>query len=552
MLLPPTDEFMQSEWWRGAIIYQIYPRSFFDGNRDGTGDIPGINAKLDYIRSLGVDAIWISPFYKSPMRDFGYDVADYHTVDPIFGANSDFNALIAGAHERGIKVVIDLVLPHTSDEHPWFKESRQNSTNSKADRYVWADPKPDGTPPNNWLSVFGGSAWQWDSRRQQYYLHHFLRSQPNLNWHHRPVVDAMFAEARFWLDAGVDGFRLDAITTLVHDRELRDNPPRPIGSRPLLFADSNNPFSWQESIYTRDQPHILEILAELRALVDLYDDRYLIGEIADVDMITVSAKYTRTGKHLHSCYNFELMQLVFSCAFLRGVIEKTESVIGTGWTTWAMSNHDNIRVVSRFGKLEQLRGDDRGLAKLLLAILLSMRGGACVYEGEELGLPQAEVAYEDLQDPYGIEFWPDFKGRDGCRTPIPWNSQAPYAGFSDAKPWLPVPPEHQALAVDAQEKDAESVLQAARQFLAWRKQHPALVRGTISLLAANDPVLAIERAGETEKVLCVFNLSNKESAYAVGEGWRPLEGHGFRFKPAAAEVILPAFGAAFFHRNVES
>jgi alpha-glucosidase len=341
--LAHTDQSMQSEWWRGAIIYQIYPRSFFDGNGDGTGDIPGINAKLDYLRSLGIDAIWISPFYKSPMRDFGYDIADYRLVDPIFGTNADFGTLIGGAHERGIKVIVDLVLPHTSDEHPWFQESRQNTVNPKADWYVWADPKPDGTPPNNWLSVFGGSAWQWDSRRQQYYLHHYLRGQPNLNWHHRPVVDAMFAGARFWLDAGVDGFRLDAITTLVHDQQLRDNPPRPVDSRPLSFADSNNPFSWQESIYTRDQPHTLEVLAELRSLVDSYNDRYLIGEIADVDMITVSAKYTRTGRHLHSCYNFELMQLDFGSGFLRSVIEKTESVLGNGWTTWAMSNHDNIR-----------------------------------------------------------------------------------------------------------------------------------------------------------------------------------------------------------------
>jgi alpha-glucosidase len=537
---------MQSEWWRGAIIYQIYPRSFFDANGDGTGDIPGINAKLDYIRALGVDAIWISPFYKSPMRDFGYDIADYRTVDPIFGTNADFDEMIAGAHARGIKVIIDLVLAHTSDEHPWFKESRQNSSNPKADWYVWADPKPDGTPPNNWLSVFGGSAWQWDSRRQQYYLHHYLRSQPNLNWHHRPVVDAMFAEARFWLEAGVDGFRLDAITTLVHDHELRDNPARPLSSRPLSFADSNNPFSWQEAIYTRDQPHTLEILAELRALVDSYSDRYLIGEIADVDMITVSAKYTRTGRHLHSCYNFELMQLVFSSSFLRGVIEKTESVLGTGWTTWAMSNHDNIRVVSRFGKLDHLKGDDRALAKLLLAVVFSLRGGACVYQGEELSLPQAEVAYEDLQDPYGIEFWPDFKGRDGCRTPIPWASQGQYAGFSSAKPWLPVPPEHQALAVDAQEKDEGSVLRAARQFIAWRKRHPAIVSGALTLVASKDPVMVFERVCEKERILCAFNLSNREAAEAVPTGWRPVEGHGFQFEQAGEKLLLPAFGAAFF------
>jgi alpha-glucosidase len=541
---------MQCEWWRGAIIYQIYPRSFFDGNGDGTGDMPGINAKLDYLRSLGIDAIWISPFYKSPMRDFGYDVADYRTVDPIFGTNSDFSNLIAGAHERGIKVIIDLVLPHTSDEHPWFKESRQSTSNPKADWYVWADPKPDGTPPNNWLSVFGGSAWQWDSRRQQYYLHHFLRSQPNLNWYHRPVIDAMFAEARFWLDAGVDGFRLDAITTLVQDHELRDNPARPVGSRPLSFADSNNPFSWQESIYTRDQPHTLEILARLRALVDSYDDRYLIGEIADVDMITVSAKYTRTGSHLHSCYNFELMQLVFSCGFLRSVIEKTESVLGAGWTTWAMSNHDNIRVVSRFGKLGQLGGDERSLAKLLLGVLLSLRGGACLYQGEELGLPQVDVAFEDLQDPYGIEFWPEFKGRDGCRTPIPWTGDLPNAGFSKAKPWLPVSPLHQVLAVDLQEKDPNSVLHFARQFIAWRKQHPAIVFGTLALAGSTEPVLSFERVSEDERILCVFNISNRETSTQVTEGWRPLEGHGFQSELVDDKLRLPAFSAAFFSAGI--
>lgn len=539
---------MQTEWWRGAIIYQIYPRSFFDANGDGTGDIPGITAKLDFIRSLGVDAIWISPFFKSPMRDFGYDVSDYRTVDPIFGTNADFASFISAAHERNLKVVIDLVLAHTSDEHAWFQESRQNATNPKADWYVWADPKSDGTAPNNWLSVFGGSAWQWDSRRSQYYLHHFLRSQPNLNWHHRPVVDAMFAEAKFWLEAGVDGFRLDAITTLAHDTELRDNPVRPKELQALRFADSNNPFTWQDPIYTRDQPRVMESLAELRALTDQYKDRYLIGEIADVDMITVSAKYTQTGRHLHSSYNFELMQLAFSSAYLRGVIEKTESLLGNGWTTWAMSNHDNIRVVSRFGMLDQLKGDDRSLAKLLLGILLSLRGGACLYEGEELGLTQAEIAFDDLQDPYGIEFWPDFKGRDGCRTPIPWSSKLPNAGFSGVKPWLPVPPEHYALAVDTQENAEQSVLQACRRFLHWRKEHPALVRGDLTLVSSVDPVLAFERTGEGDRILCVFNLSNTEASHPLAEDWRPVDGHGFTAKRAGDQLVLPPFGAAFFNR----
>ncbi|MBV8816501.1 MAG: alpha-glucosidase [Verrucomicrobia bacterium] len=540
---------MRSEWWRGAIIYQVYPRSFFDSNGDGTGDIPGITAKLDYIRSLGVDAVWVSPFFKSPMRDFGYDIADYLAVDPIFGTNADFASFITAAHERDLKVVIDLVLAHTSDQHPWFKQSRQSRTNPKADWYVWADPKPDGTPPNNWLSVFGGSAWQWDSRRQQYYLHHYLRSQPNLNWHYQPVVDTMFDGVRFWLEAGVDGFRLDAITTLAHDPNLRDNPARPKEMRPQRFADSNNPFSWQESLYTRDQPRTLELLADLRTLIDRYDNRYLIGEIADVDMITVSAKYTRTGKHLHSCYNFELMQLGCTAELLGDIIKKTESVLGSGWTTWAMSNHDSIRVVSRFGKLDHLRGDDRALAKLLLAFLFSIRGGACLYEGEELGLTQAEVAFEDLQDPYGIEFWPDFKGRDGARTPMPWSSNEPNAGFSTAKPWLPIPPEHYPLAVCEQEKTENSALDVCRHFLAWRKQHPALIRGDLKLAASTDPVLVFERSDQNERVLCLFNISNRPATHLLSGVWQTLSGHGFSSKRAGDQLELPGFGAAFFSRS---
>lgn len=537
---------MKSEWWRGAIIYQIYPRSFFDANGDGTGDLLGIHKKLDYVRSLGVDAIWISPFFKSPMRDFGYDVADYRSVDAIFGTNDDFASLISAAHERGLKIIIDLVLAHTSDQHDWFQESSRSRSNAKADWYVWADPKPDGTPPNNWLSVFGGSAWQWDTRRRQYYLHHYLRSQPNLDWHNQQVVDAMFTEVRYWLEAGVDGFRLDAITTLVHDRDLRDNPVRAIDPKaPPCFADASNPFTWQELVYSRDQPRTLELLGQLRSLINGYENRYLIGEVADVDMITVSAKYTRTGEQLHSCYNFELMQLTFSANFLRGVLEKTESVLGAGWTTWAMSNHDNIRVVSRFGHLQHLQGDDRALAKLLLAALLSIRGGACIYQGEELGLTEADIAFADLQDPYGIEFWPEFKGRDGCRTPIPWSSHLPNAGFSTAKPWLPVPREHLRLAVDEQENDRNSVLTMFQRFMAWRQKRPALVRGDFSLVEATDPVLAFERSLDSEHILCVFNFSNDVAKHGVRGAWRSIDASGFGARLDRDQLLLPPFGAWF-------
>jgi len=544
---------MKSEWWRGAIIYQVYPRSFFDSNEDGTGDLTGITRRLDYIAGLGVDAIWISPFFKSPMRDFGYDVGDYRTVDPIFGTNADFNTLLLAAHERGLKIIIDMVLGHTSDQHLWFQESSQNRTNPKAGWYIWSDPNPDGTPPNNWLSIFGGSAWQWDARRRQYYLHHYLRGQPNLNWHNQEVVEAMFSEVRFWLDAGVDGLRLDAITTLTHDPELRSNPPlNPDPADTLLLSIANNPFYWQQLIHTRDQERTLELLGELRALINQYDDRYLIGEVADVEMISVSAKYTRTGEHLHSCYNFELMQRTFTVASLSEVIAKTEAVLLGGWTTWAMSNHDNLRVVTRAGQSLESHGKERALAKMLLAALLSFRGGACIYQGEELGLTEAEIAFEDLQDPFGIEFWPDFKGRDGCRTPMPWSSGLPNGGFSLGKPWLPLPREHLALAVEDQEKDPDSVLQMFKIFTAWRKQHLALITGDLALVQANESILAFERRGDGERILCLFNFSNREVSQPVTGPWRPLDGHGLDSARLEQDTVLLAPFGVWFGISAES
>ena len=538
---------MKSEWWRGAIIYQVYPRSYLDWNADGTGDLAGITAKLDYIASLGVDAVWISPFFKSPMRDFGYDVSDYRAVDPIFGTNADFFALLSAAHERGLKVIIDMVLAHTSDEHPWFRESCQSRSNSKADWYVWAEANADGTPPNNWLSVFGGSAWQWDARRRQYYLHHFLRSQPNLNWYNQEVVNAMFGEVRFWLDAGVDGLRLDAITSLSHDPELRNNPPlNPDRNVVLMTSRANNPFFWQQMIYSRDLPRTLEVLGELRVLVNQYDDRYMIGEVADADMIKVSAKYTSQGNHLHSCYNFELMYEGLSAASLRGVIRKTEAALGAGWITWAMSNHDNVRAVTRGAELPQLRGDDRALAKLLLAALLTFRGGACVYQGEELGLPEAEIAFEDLQDPWGVAFWPDFKGRDGCRTPMPWSAHLPHGGFTVADPWLPIPEKHLSLAVDQQEKNPGSVLEAFRRFARWRKKNESLVKGDLALVQTVDSILGFERRSEKQRVLCLFNFSNQTAVQPIQDPWVGMDGHGFDTgRLEQSNVVLSPFGVWF-------
>jgi alpha-glucosidase len=538
---------MKTEWWRGAVIYQVYPRSFQDSTGDGTGDLGGITSRLDYIASLGVDAIWISPFFKSPMRDFGYDVSDYRAVDPIFGNNADFAELLAAAHERGLKVIVDMVLAHTSDKHPWFQESCLSRSNPKSDWYVWADANPDGTPPTNWISVFGGSAWQWDARRRQYYLHHYLRSQPNLNWHNQKVVDAMFGEVRFWLDAGVDGLRLDAITTLTHDEQLRNNPAlNSDRNATLSLPAANNPFNWQRMIYTRDLPRTLELLGQLRTVVNQYDNRYTIGEVADVDMIAVTAKYTRNGDHLHSCYNFELMHQPLTAPSLIEIIQRTEAALGGGWITWAMSNHDNVRAVTRAMQMLELRGDDRGLAKLLLAALLAFRGGACVYEGEELGLPEAEIAFEDLEDPWGIEFWPDFKGRDGCRTPMPWSAHQPNGGFSSAKPWLPVPAEHLALAVDEQEKDPNSVLQTFRRLVHWRKRYESLVKGDLALVQTVESVLGFERRWDKQRIFCAFNFSNREVVQPLLEPWDSLDGHGYSSGTmSGGNLILSPFGVWF-------
>ena len=534
---------VQDPWWRGAVIYQIYPRSFCDHSGDGVGDLAGIVDKLDHVAGLGVDAVWISPFFKSPMRDFGYDVSDYRTVDPMFGSNADFDRLIAAAHARGLKVIVDMVLAHCSDEHAWFQESRQSRDNPKADWFVWADAKPDGSPPNNWQSVFGGPSWHWDSRRNQYFLHHFLKSQPNLNWHNEAVVEAMLGETEYWLDRGVDGLRLDAITTLVHDAALRDNPPAAPGSTD--FGGHTSPFARQQHVYDRDRPEIMDRFRRLRALTDRYPDRVMVGEIADVDSIDATARYTQGTAALHTGYTFQLTQRTFGWEHLRQVIGRFEALIGDGWPTYAFSNHDCVRAVSRWGSLPETAGDRAALAKLLAACLLSLRGSVCIYQGEELGLTEADLDQADLRDPWGIEFYPAHKGRDGCRTPMPWNSEAENAGFGAGRPWLPIPREHLALAVDRQSGDPGSVLCAFRRFLAWRRGQPALRLGAFRMVEMPAPVFAFERELAGRTLLCAFNLSNQAVQVDLGDDWRPLDGHGFTATLDGDTLALPAFGAFF-------
>lgn len=524
-----------NNWWRGAVIYQIYPRSFCDANSDGIGDLQGIISKLDYIQSLNVDAIWLSPFFTSPMKDFGYDVSNYREVDPIFGELDDFKALLSQAHARGIKVIIDQVLSHTSDQHPWFIESRQNKTNAKADWYVWQDPLGDGTPPNNWQSVFGGSSWQWDSRRQQYYLHNFLTSQPDLNFHNPQVQQQMLQEMQFWLDLGVDGFRLDTVNYYFHDEQLRNNPGLKQDRRKLF-----NPYDFQSHLYDKNRPESIEFAKSMRHLLDKYQARMLMGEIGDKSAEKMMQDYTGGQDKLHTAYSFRLLNDEFGASYFADVIRQQESLLSDGWPTWAFSNHDIQRVISRWGA-EFVRQDE--LVKTLLAFLFCLRGSVCLYQGEELGLPEAELTFEQLQDPWGVTFWPEFKGRDGCRTPMPWDGDAAHAGFSNVSPWLPVAEGHYPLSVQQQENLTDSNLNFTRQFLTFRKTQPALVQGDIEHIHCEEDLLSFNRTCAAQKRQCLFWFSDQTKQISIRG--KPLkhsdnlviENHRVTFKGAGFVIL---------------
>lgn len=527
-------------WWRGAVVYQVYPRSLMDANNDGIGDIPGIISKLDYIASLGVDAIWVSPFFKSPMKDFGYDIADYRDIDPIFGTLADFDELIAKAHERNIKIIIDQVLSHTSDQHAWFTESRESRDNPKADWYVWADPLPDGTPPNNWLAIFGGSAWEWEPRRCQYYLHNFLKTQPDLNYHCDAVRAQILEEVEFWLKRGVDGLRLDAIIFCFHDKLLRSNPAKPEAERRGRGFREDNPYAFQRHVYDCDRPENLQFLESLRTLMDRYPGTVTLGEIASEDSLKTMAEYTAGNSRLHMAYSFELLVDNLSGSYIRETVETLEKNLLEGWPCWAIGNHDVVRFMSRWGGKEQAPQ----LAKTLNAMLFSLRGSVCSYQGEELGLTEADIEQHELQDPYGITFWPRFKGRDGCRTPMAWDNAGDYAGFSQTKTWLPIPAEHKANAVSVQEQDKDSILNAYRTFMHWRKQQPALRLGDIQFVADGLDYLVFTRTYGDETLLCAFNFAAQENAIDLGaiHNLEALHGHGCTSSSGQVERLsIPAY-----------
>ncbi|MDW9592305.1 alpha-glucosidase [Sinorhizobium meliloti] len=508
----PAASGSDENWWRGAVIYQVYPRSFQDTDGDGMGDLRGVTRRLPHIASLGVDAIWLSPFFTSPQADMGYDVSDYCDVDPMFGTLADLDEMLAEAHRLGLKVIIDQVISHTSDRHPWFVESRSSRTNPKADWYVWADPKPDGTAPNNWLSIFGGPGWEWDGVRRQYYLHNFLSSQPDLNFHNPEVQEAVLATVRFWLDRGVDGFRLDTANFYFHDRLLRDNPPLvPDPDATSRDAPEVNPYGMQDHLYDKTQPENLDFLRRFRAVLDEYGGRATVGEVGDGSRsLQTVAAYTSGGDKLHMCYTFDLLGPEFTARHFRRCVENFQSTVTDGWVCWAFSNHDVMRHVSRFALRE---ADRERVAKLAISLLASLRGTICLYQGEELGLPEAELAFEELRDPYGIRFWPAFAGRDGCRTPMVWERELSNAGFSAGTPWLPVRDGHRMLAVDAQEGVEGAVLEHYRQTLGFRRAQSALVDGDMIFLGTNQDLLVFTREKDDERLLFVFNLTQEPQTF---------------------------------------
>lgn len=541
-----------NDWWRSAAIYQVYPRSFFDSNGDGIGDLPGILQKLDYIAELEVDAVWISPFFQSPMQDFGYDISDYRAIEPMFGTMDDFKKILKEAHNRQLRILIDQVWNHTSEEHPWFLESRSSKDNAKADWYVWEDAKPDGSPPNNWRATFGGSAWEWDDTRKQYYLHSFLTAQPDLNWYNPEVVEAILDVARFWLDMGVDGFRLDVVNFYLYDRQLRDNPPRPPEMKRPAGASVNDPFFDLWNIYNFCQPEITEVLKPIRQLMEEYPGTTTLAEISSAeDALLTSSEYVKGKDRLHMAYNSELMEdAPFTYERLRHMIQRIETHFSEGGICWTAGTHDFPRLKSRWQKHYQNRDrfTEEAFDHLLAALILALKGSCCIYQGDELGLTEAYIPYEKIQDPFGLQGYPSILGRDGCRTPMPWSAKSHQAGFTTAKePWLPIPPEHLPLAVDVQESEPMSLLNKYRRLLRWRKQQPSLLRGDLTLLDTPEPLLGFSRKCEKQHLICLFNLSDRVIHHDLSTYPKYVESDESDFANRRYDntVEIPAYGVFF-------
>lgn len=483
-------------WWQRGIVYQIYPRSFQDSNGDGIGDLAGITQRLDYLQWLGVDAIWISPIYPSPMADFGYDVADYCDIDPIFGSLADFDAMVAKAHARKLRVILDFVPNHTSDQHPWFLESRSSRRNAKRDWYIWRDAATDGGPPNNWLSNFGGSAWEWDEETGQYYYHAFLKEQPDLNWRNPEVRHAMYDVLRFWLDRGVDGFRVDVIWHLIKDDQFRDNPANP------GYVPHDPSIRQFLQVYSADRPEVHAIIAEMRAVIDEYEQRVLIGEIY-LPLERLVAYYGEDLRGAHLPFNFQLIESPWNAQGIHRLICEYEDALPSGgWPNWVLSNHDQKRIADRIGVEE---------ARVAAMLLLTLRGTPTLYYGDEIGLEGVPIPPERIQDPWAINEPGLGVGRDPSRTPMQWNPSR-NAGFSAGEPWLPLSEDYEMRNVERMTRDQKSILTLYRRLIEIRSRRPCLETGAYRTLDAHDDTLVFERYDGEDELIIALNLGHKEHA----------------------------------------
>ncbi len=537
-----------ADWWKSAVIYQIYPRSFYDADNNGIGDLQGITRKLDYLNDgngggLGIDAVWLSPFFTSPMLDFGYDVSNYCDVDPIFGNLADFKQLVDQAHRRGIKVIIDLVLNHCSDQHPWFEESRKDKTNPKEDWFIWQDPQNDGSCPNNWLSVFGGSAWEYDQKREQYYYHSFLKEQPDLNWYHPEVRKQITTIIQFWLNLGVDGFRLDTANFFAYDQQLRDNPKYPDDLVPLE-PRSGIEYDRYDTCYSKDRPENLEFLNLIRTTIEAHSPHITtIGEIGGIQelepLLKLSSSYVQGKDHLHMAYTFSLLGSQINAKRIAEIITETEKHIADGWPCWSFGNHDCTRVRTRCENL----GFDPEFSQNLMLLLLCFRGTPIIYYGDELGMPEYQIKKEELQDPFGKEYWPEYTGRDGCRTPFPWNNSAQAQGFSKSTtPWLPASsPE----SLDQQQNQPDSFFSLTQMMIRLRKQYSVFQTGTYKTVLINDEVYVFQRENQSQTIVIACNFTQNEQHIPLDNGkWEPLLLRGFdhSYVIIYSKLILPSYG----------
>lgn len=500
------NQLSKQNWWESGIIYQVYPRSFRDSNADGIGDIPGIIQKLDYLKELGIHAIWISPFYSSPMADFGYDVSDYRGIHPLFGTMDDFDHLVKEIHQRDLRLILDFVPNHTSEEHPWFRESRESRDNPKRDWYIWKDPKPDGSPPNNWLSEFGGRAWEYDEKTGQYYYHAYLKEQPDLNWRNPQVQEAMLDHMRFWLEKGVDGFRVDVMWHIIKDSQFRDNPPNP------EYREEMSPYRKHIAAYSTDQPEVHQVVAQMRQLLEEYGDRVLIGEIY-LPINQLVSYYGRNNTGAHLPFNFQLIKLPWDAAKIGAAIDEYEgSLPEGGWPNWVLGNHDKSRVASRVGIRQ---------ARVAAMLLLTLRGTPTMYYGDEIGMTDVPIAPEQVKDPHEKNVPGKGLGRDPERTPMQWDDSQ-NAGFTSGSPWLPLMSDFRTINVKSQWGEQGSVLEFYRRLIKRRQQEDALKAGSYSPVFRQNGILSYIRSSGEKKFLIILNMKSTKGAFNPD----PLDWHG--------------------------